>query len=107
MQRVLICCIFIINILCIQSAYIPKTLKEEAILNAYQKKELVLGLKNTEFDNEVINGESLNSILEDMFSNYLGLNIKVIKGTWKELLEKYNNNEIDILGVMGNCYVPI
>ena len=101
MQRVLICCIFIINILCIQSAYIPKTLKEEAILNAYQKKELVLGLKNTEFDNEVINGESLNSILEDMFSNYLGLNIKVIKGTWKELLEKYNNNEIDILGVMA------
>ncbi|MGL5780788.1 EAL domain-containing protein [Cetobacterium sp.] len=89
---------FLLTQILLASSYIPKNIEEEKILESYRETELVLGLKVAEFDNTIIDNQSLNTIIEDLFKNYLHLNIRVVKGSWDELLLMYNKKEIDILG---------
>lgn len=97
MLKVFILCFLLTQIL-LAASYIPKNIKEEKILESYRDTQLVLGLKATDFDNTIIDNQSLNTIVEDLFKNYLRLNIRVVKGSWDELLSMYNKKEIDILG---------
>lgn len=97
MLKVFILC-FLLTQLLFATIYIPKNTKEEKILESYRERELILGLKISEFDNIIIDSQSLNGIIEDLLKNYLGLNIKVIKGNWNEILSMYNKREIDIIG---------
>lgn len=97
MLKVFILCFLLTQIL-LAASYIPKNIKEEKILESYRDTQLVLGLKATDFDNTIIDNQSLNTIVEDLFKNYLRLNIRVVKGSWDELLSMYSKKEIDILG---------
>lgn len=97
MLKVFILCFLLTQIL-LAASYIPKNIKEEKILESYRDAQLVLGLKATDFDNTIIDNQSLNTIVEDLFKNYLRLNIRVVKGSWDELLSMYSKKEIDILG---------
>ncbi|MGL4511137.1 transporter substrate-binding domain-containing diguanylate cyclase, partial [Cetobacterium sp.] len=97
MLKVFILCFLLTQIL-LAASYIPKNIKEEKILESYRDTQLVLGLKATDFDNTIIDNQSLNTIVEDLFKNYLCLNIRVVKGSWDELLSMYSKKEIDILG---------
>ncbi|MGL5779859.1 EAL domain-containing protein [Cetobacterium sp.] len=97
MLKVFILCFLLTQIL-LAASYIPKNIKEEKILESYRDTQLVLGLKATDFDNTIIDNQSLNTIVEDLFKNYLRLNIRVVKGSWDELLSMYTKKEIDILG---------
>lgn len=97
MLKVFILCFLLTQIL-LAASYIPKNIKEEKILESYRDTQLVLGLKATDFDNTIIDNQSLNTIVEDLFKNYLHLNIRVVKGSWDELLSMYSKKEIDILG---------
>lgn len=83
------------------ATYIPKNTKEEKILESYKERQLVLGLKNAEFDNMLIDGESLNTIIEEMLRDYLKLNIKVVMHDWSNLYSYYNNKDVDIVGAMN------
>lgn len=97
MLKVFILYFLLFNIL-LAATYIPKSTKEEKILENYRKHQLVLGLKTSEFESGTVENESLNTIVEDLLINYLGLDIKVVKGSWSELLSMYGRKEIDILG---------
>lgn len=97
MLKVFILYFLLFNIL-LTATYIPKSTKEEKILENYRKHQLVLGLKTSEFESGTVENESLNTIVEDLLINYLGLDIKVVKGSWNELLSMYGRKEIDILG---------
>lgn len=97
MLKVFILCFLLTQIL-LAASYIPKNIKEEKILESYRDTQLVLGLKATDFDNTIIDNQSLNTIVEDLFKNYLRLKIRVVKGSWDELLSMYSKKEIDILG---------
>ncbi|WP_297407144.1 transporter substrate-binding domain-containing protein, partial [uncultured Cetobacterium sp.] len=81
-----------------QNVYIPKNKQEKNILKKYKKKELTLGLFNSDFKCEVYNNNSINLIIEDLLKNYLQLNIKVIKGDWNTIIDDYKNKRIDIVG---------
>ena len=89
---------FLLTQLLFATTYIPKNTKEERILESYKDRELVLGLKESEFDNTIVDNQSINSIIEDLLKNYLGLKIKVVKGSWSEILSMYNEKKIDIIG---------
>ncbi|MEG2346780.1 MAG: EAL domain-containing protein [Cetobacterium somerae] len=97
MLKVFILCFLLTQIL-LAAGYIPKNIKEEKVLESYREHQLVLGLKTSDFDNTIIDNQSLNTIIEDLFKNYLGLNVQIVKGNWSELLAMYNRKEIDILG---------
>ena len=97
MLKVFILYFLLFNIL-LAATYIPRSTKEEKILENYRKHQLVLGLKTSEFESGTVENESLNTIVEDLLINYLGLDIKVVKGSWSELLSMYGRKEIDILG---------
>ncbi|MGL5971441.1 MAG: hypothetical protein ACRCZL_05435, partial [Cetobacterium sp.] len=58
--------------------YDGQTKEEKQILEKYRNKEIVLVLDNDLYKNETIDGESINSLIEDLFS-YLGMNFKVEK----------------------------
>lgn len=89
---------FLLTQILLTAIYIPKNIKEEKILENYKKHQLVLGLKKSDFEDGIVDNQSLNIIVEDLLKNYLGLDIKIIKGSWSELLSMYKNKEIDILG---------
>ena len=91
---------FLLTQMLFASTYIPKSAKEEKILESYKEHQLVLGLKSSDFDNDIVDGQSLNDIIEDLLKNYLELNVKVVKGNWNDLIDKYNKKEIDIIGSM-------
>lgn len=91
---------FLLTQILLTAIYIPKNIKEEKILESYRKHQLVLGLKASDFDNTVIDNQSLNTIIEDLFKNYLHLNVRIVRGSWNDLLSMYNKKEIDILGTM-------
>ncbi|MCQ8212222.1 EAL domain-containing protein [Cetobacterium somerae] len=97
MLKVFILC-FLLTQLLFATTYIPKNIKEEKILESYKGRQLILGLKTSEFDNTIVDNKSVNSIIEDLLKNYLGLNIKVVKGNWNEIISMYNKKEIDIIG---------
>ena len=99
MLKVFILCFLLTQIL-LAADYIPKNIKEEKILESYKDYQLVLGLKSSDFENTIIDNQSLNTIIEDLFKNYLHLNVRIVKGEWSELLSMYNKKEIDILGSM-------
>ena len=91
---------FLLTQILLAADYIPKNIKEEKILESYKDYQLVLGLKSSDFENTIIDNQSLNTIIEDLFKNYLHLNVRIVKGEWSELLSMYNKKEIDILGSM-------
>ncbi|MGL4976976.1 MAG: EAL domain-containing protein [Cetobacterium sp.] len=101
MRKVFLLYFLLLTQVIFSATYIPRNMKEEKILKSYKEHQLVLGLKNTEFDNMLIDGESLNTIIEEMLRDYLNLNIRVVMDDWSSLYSSYNNKDIDILGVMN------
>ncbi|WP_047384889.1 EAL domain-containing protein [Cetobacterium sp. ZWU0022] len=100
MRKVFVLYFLLLTQIIFSANYIPKNTKEEKILESYKGRQLVLGLKSSDFDNTMIDGESLNSIIEEMLVDYLNLNIRVIKSDWNEVITLYKNKEIDIMGTM-------
>ncbi|MGL4789199.1 MAG: EAL domain-containing protein [Cetobacterium sp.] len=100
MRKVFVFSFLLLTQLIFSATYIPKDTKEEKILQSYKEKQLVLGLKNADFDNMLVDGESLNTIIEEMLRDYLQLNVKVVKAEWNTIFTGFNNKEIDIVGVM-------
>lgn len=78
--------------------YIPKNIQEKNILEKYRKKNLILGLSNSNLFQEKINNDSINLIIKELFSDYLKLNVKYTVNNWDILYKEYKNNKIDILG---------
>ncbi|MGL5355595.1 MAG: transporter substrate-binding domain-containing diguanylate cyclase [Cetobacterium sp.] len=95
--------IFILTYICLLSndLYIPKNKEEQEYLEKIQKQTLVLGKKTKYFAEYEIENESLNDIIDEMLSNYLGLNISIVKGDWEEIHSKFKNKEIDILNFLS------
>ena len=98
MKKVFLLLILITKIVISQDYYMPKNDKEKEYLEDLRGNKITLGLDNTDFMTEVIGGESLNSILEDMLSNYLQLNVEVIEGSWDSIYSKFSKGEIDSVG---------
>lgn len=73
--------------------YTYKDVNEAKILERYRSEPIVLMLDNSEYKNEEFEGESINSIVEDLFKNYLRLNI-VVKN---KDLENINNFSGDMI----------
>ena len=97
MLKIFILC-FLLTQLLFTATYIPKNIKEERILESYRDRELVLGLKTSEFENTIVDNQSINIIIEDLLKNYLGLKIKVVKGNWSDIVSMYDEKKIDIIG---------
>ncbi|MGL5057348.1 MAG: transporter substrate-binding domain-containing protein, partial [Fusobacteriaceae bacterium] len=70
---------------------------EEKFLQNIRKKQLIVGGKSNYFNGEKIDGESLDSITEEMLTNYLGLNIKFETESFEKIKNKFKNKEIDII----------
>lgn len=98
MKKVFLLLIFVTKFVIGQDYYIPKNDKEREYLEELRGKKITLGLDNTEFMTEVIEGESLNSILEDMLNNYLQLDVEVVEGSWDSIYSKFSKEEIDSVG---------
>ncbi|MGL5229331.1 MAG: hypothetical protein ACRC8F_00780, partial [Cetobacterium sp.] len=81
--------------------YIPKNQKEKEYLQELREKQLVLGIKTNYFANDKIDNESLNDILEELLGNYLQLNIKLRKGNWDTIYREFQDEKIDILGLLS------
>ncbi|MGL5314915.1 MAG: hypothetical protein ACRC92_16805, partial [Peptostreptococcaceae bacterium] len=94
MRKVFLLYFLLLTQVIFSATYIPRNMKEEKILKSYKEHQLVLGLKNTEFDNMLIDGESLNTIIEEMLRDYLKLNIKVVMHDWSNLYSCYNNKDV-------------
>ncbi|MGL5578410.1 MAG: transporter substrate-binding domain-containing protein, partial [Fusobacteriaceae bacterium] len=62
---------------------------------------MVLGLKSSEFESSIVDGESLNILIEEMLKSYLNLNIEIVKADWNEILTLYDAKKIDIIGMMS------
>lgn len=75
--------------------YVYKTSDEQRILEKYRSKQITLTLDDETYKNQIFEEESMNSILEDLFRNYLGLNIDVEKVSFLE--DKYSKDN-KILG---------
>lgn len=72
---ILLIFIFLNTLSMANNHYIPQNQEEENYLNNIRKKEFHLELSSSQIVNEKINGESINSIIVDLFKNYLKLNI--------------------------------
>lgn len=75
--------------------YVYKTSDEQRILEKYRTKQITLTLDDETYKNQIFEEESMNSVLEDLFRNYLGLNINVEKVNF---LEDNYNKDNKILG---------
>ncbi len=75
--------------------YVYESSDEQKILEKYRSKHITLILDDETYKNQIFEEESMNSILEDLFRNYLGLNIDVEKVSFLE--DKYGKNN-KILG---------
>ncbi|MGL6169447.1 MAG: transporter substrate-binding domain-containing protein, partial [Fusobacteriaceae bacterium] len=95
--KLLITHIFMFSYILSSEVYSPRNDSEEKFLQNIRKKQLVVGGKSNYFNGEKIDGESLDSITEEMLTNYLGLNVKFETKSWKIEKEKFKNKEIDIL----------
>ena len=78
--------------------YMPKSKREEDILNKYRKQSLTLGLSKYESKNEVYSNESLNQIIQNLFKDYLQLSVNFVKKDWNTTQKEYRSKKIDILG---------
>nr|WP_307775403.1 EAL domain-containing protein [uncultured Cetobacterium sp.] len=77
--------------------YIPKNIKEKNILEKYRDKQLTLGLlDDSYFISQGFEKDTFNFIIEDLFKNYLKLNIITKSDYWKNIKNGYDKNEIDI-----------
>lgn len=100
MQKILFI-FFILTQLIFSVSYIPKNIKEEKVLENLRKNVIVVGLKTSELENKKIDGESLNSILQEMLQEYLGLNVKFIKEDKNKLDLLYDEKKIDVLPLVN------
>lgn len=64
--------------------YVSKSDNEQKILENYRLNPIILTLDDEEYKNQIFEEESINNILEDLFKNYLGLNIVVEKENFAE-----------------------
>lgn len=101
LKKLLLLLLVIAKVSLSQDHYIPKNIKEKEYLERLREEEFTLGLDDAEFMSETIEGESLNSILEDMLSNYIKLNVKVVEGNWNSIYSKFSKGEIDSLGFIS------
>ncbi|MGL5367876.1 MAG: diguanylate cyclase domain-containing protein, partial [Cetobacterium somerae] len=77
------------------NTYVSKSNNEQKILENYRLNPIILTLDNEEYKNQIFEEESINNILEDLFKNYLGLNIVVEK---ENFVENNYSKENKILG---------
>ncbi|MGL4902831.1 MAG: EAL domain-containing protein [Cetobacterium sp.] len=101
MRKVFVFCFLLLTQVIFSATYIPKNTKEEKILESYKGRRLVLGLKSSEFESSIVDGESLNILIEEMLKSYLNLNIEIVKADWSEILTLYDAKKIDIIGMMS------
>ncbi|MGL5753743.1 MULTISPECIES: EAL domain-containing protein [Bacteria] len=75
--------------------YVSKSNNEQKILENYRLNPIILVLDKKTYKNQIFEEESINNILEDLFKNYLGLNIVVEK---ESFIEGQYNKENKIFG---------
>ena len=81
--------------------YVAQSKEEEIILNNLRKIKLKFGLSQADFYNEkFIDNESINDIVKELFSNYLGLNIVYEKLPCSEKYENLKNSKL-----MGSAFI--
>ncbi|MGL5050869.1 MAG: EAL domain-containing protein [Fusobacteriaceae bacterium] len=78
----------LINFHIFADKYIPKNQFESDYLNNLKKEQISIGLvKNHDFLGESKNGDSINSLIKEMFLEYLDLNVIFIEKEYSELQE--------------------
>lgn len=103
MRGIRILIIFLINFSMLFSTekYIPKNRQEIEYLEKIREKTFKMGIvQKNYFASEKIDGISLNDIIEEMFRDYLDLNIILEKREWDENHSKFKNGDLDILGYL-------
>lgn len=80
-----------------EDKYIPKNDIERKTLNSLKNKKIKIGFQDSFFTNEVVADQSLDSLIEEMLSEYIGLNIEVEFRPWESLYNGFENGEIDII----------
>ncbi len=98
MKRVLSLLLLFTSFVFSQDIYTPKSDSEKKYLETLRKTIINVGLENGDYTSEVIDGESLNLIIEDMLRNYLQLNIQVTNGNWDKIYSGFKKGEIDSIG---------
>ncbi|MGL6168987.1 MAG: hypothetical protein ACRC0Y_11930, partial [Fusobacteriaceae bacterium] len=68
--KVLVMYILICTYVLSSEIYSPRNDSEEKFLQNIRKKQLIVGGKSNYFNGEKIDGESLDSITEEMLTNY-------------------------------------
>lgn len=73
------------------------------VLNLYgdslkKNKKFYLGIHSTPYAKIKINGESINDIITDLFTNYLKLDVVKVKGDWRKT---YNDLDTGVTGGLG------
>lgn len=97
--KILFFLFFSINIFS-SEIYTPKNVKEQLYLEKIRKEEFILGIQESELADQVLDGKSLNYIIEDLFKNYLNLNIKIKKSNGIETYKNFENGDIDGIGLI-------
>lgn len=97
MKKILLIFIVSFSFVFSNNMYKPKNDIEVEILERMRKETLVLGDRTNYFTNEKINGESFNDIIYDLLKNYLGLNIEMRLGDWRDITYEFEKENIQIL----------
>ncbi|MGL5000748.1 MAG: hypothetical protein ACRC6J_03375, partial [Cetobacterium sp.] len=99
--KLLVVFTFIYTSLLSSDVYIPKNRAEKEYLEKIKSKTLVVGKKINYFADYEVENDSLNKIIDEMLTQYLGLSIIEEKGSWDKIYNGFKRKEIDILNFLN------
>lgn len=79
--------------------YIPKDEDERETIERFRGKKITLGLNNRSFyeKRSKYNNKSINDVFIELFNGYLGLDVSVKRDSFSTLLNKSEDDEVDII----------